>query len=238
MTPDSSAINFRLLAAEDDKPTQTQFVKLIKEALPGIHIDAAETVADARELIIGKRKEGILYDLAVLDFKLPSEQGMHPEVDSTICTLLKEDGIPIIHYSGWPKDPKIKTHMDDVHSEDGKYGTPVHLIHKTTTVEGVIQLKQMISAYYQEVINGILRRRLEDVFGTLPPPGERRRTRHRLPVAGGTCGTHALIQLHEDIVKYWSFLNGMLKKQIGEIFAIVDLDGDEKRLSLFPEEGS
>ena len=239
MTSPCWSVTFRILIVEDHRHTLAFLAQLIAKVFTAVVIDRADNVADARNLINARRKEGLPYHLALLDFKLPSDVGRQDEVDLSLCGLLKSDRVPIIHFTGWSDDPLVKAHMQKVHPKDELRGVPVTLIRKTVTGQWAKQILALIAPYHRWKISDMLRHRLEVVLGEgLSDNGNAADTRsHESAAAGGRgCGTHALLQLYDDIVNNWTILEPGLKKEISGLFAVCKLNGEEKRLSFFPLE--
>ena len=107
--------------------------------------------------------------LAILDFKLPKVRGGHPEVDESVCQELREDHVPVIHFTGYPNDPSIERHMMRAHSEHSdspqviRWG-PVALIDKSD-VSYLSRILKMLAPYYQEQVSNAVTRELASVFG-------------------------------------------------------------------------
>jgi len=239
VTTSLSDVIFRVLVVEDTLYTLRFLAKLLREALGRVAVDTAQTVDEGTGLIERRRSEGIRYHLGLLDFKLPSSPGMQPEVDTRICHRLRQDGAPIIHYTGWPDDPEIKAHMRELHSEEELSGARVTLVAKTATSEWAERILELTIPYRREVISGMIRERLHAVLGVGVRDGAMGSHAEPLDLdhaASRRCGTHALIQLHEDIIQNWGGLKDSLKSEIKHIFPVADLDGEEKRLSLLPPE--
>ena len=180
--------------------------------------------------------------MAILDFVLPTEsEGDQKDVDVSLSQLFREHEVPVIHITGWPHDQKIKKYMEEVYQQDMEEilsGSRVKLIAKTVTREWVDELVKLIKRHHQKVISTTVRQRIEAVLGEDTGADEEvgHALRHEFPGTGIGCGTHALLQLQDDIVNTWAALEPKLKDEIQTLFAVCDLDGKKKRLSLFPPE--
>lgn len=239
MTVEANPAVFRVLIVEDDEPTLRLLVRLLRSV--GVsEVDSAENAADALEEIANREREGMAYHLALLDFLVPPQKGASPEGDVKVYRTLNAKKVPIIHYSAFLDDRQIMARMRTVHSTGRMVGGPVMQVQKTATDEWVRKLLGEIIARRGEVVSRQVGHRLDELFGAESSEEERGNGRPDADSAIRTecvCGTPAMVLLHEDIVRNWPYLAACVKERIRRIFAVVELESDTKRLSLFPTEG-
>jgi len=233
-----SYVVFRILLVEDDPDVAKHLGNVIENRYPRVAMDRAEAVDTAMNLIGRRLHERTIYDLAILDLKLPSTQGENPEVDTRVCAYLRQKLIPIIHVTAFPTDPLIRDHMAKEHAKDKLLGQQMTLVRKTVGPTWGKEIIGLMKGYYEDRISLRLRESLSRVFGSIPPnvSGSRR------GLGGGdgflVCGTHALIQIEDDIRDTWSILSEEVRKEIRSIYATVveDDQAQLQLLALFPPE--
>ena len=241
MIADPSETAFRILLVEDALYTARYLAAFMNDTFRHAVIDAPGNVNDAMERIESLRKKNIYYNLAILDFKLPLKQGWHRTIDLGLSRLLNDMQVPVIHITGYPSDPKITEYMQNVYQQDMDRLVAcarVMLLAKTTTSKWVEELVRLIRPHHQKVVSDMVRRQMADVFGgdALTPQESTAGAPEHTSTGRSTFGTHALVRLQRNIVENWDVLDAKAKAMVKRVFAVVDLDGDEKRLSLFPVE--
>ena len=111
---------FRILIVEDIRPTLDQLEKLLQEMNPATEVDGAETVDEARQMLVFRDREGETYDAAIVDFKLPMAPGENPEFDTTICDMVSErmpDAL-IVHITAYEDQKIVADHIRERHVAD------------------------------------------------------------------------------------------------------------------------
>lgn len=120
--------SYRILIVDDESTTIEQAPKVLQEALELDSIiaiiDRAESTEDAHQLICSAAEIGQPYDLAILDFKLPTKKGGHPDVDETLCREISElmPNAVISHFTGYAEDAGIIAHVNRHHDGWRKRG--------------------------------------------------------------------------------------------------------------------
>jgi hypothetical protein len=108
---------FRLLIVEDRVQYLEQCVSLVRGAVPEAIIDTARSINDALRKIEEALADGVVYDLAILDFKLPREIGEEDSIDETICerlSLLMPSTV-VSHFTAFESEEEVKAHMKKAH---------------------------------------------------------------------------------------------------------------------------
>src|SRR5690349_17042587 len=116
---------FRVLIVENDPVAVDNLRKLIARAVPEAEIIAVCTVAEAEEAIEEALRDKTLFDLAILDFKLPKRSiNETDEVDVATCDLLTRTmpGVIIGHVTGWADDPAVREHIETKHASEQTKG--------------------------------------------------------------------------------------------------------------------
>lgn len=230
---------FLLLLLEDDPDVSAFLVDYLDPAMPHAVIETAETVDDALRLIAAKQREGLVYDLGLLDFKVPFAKGLQPEVDIAVCKRLNRLRVEIVHFTAYPDDPEIVRHMAEIHPRARLGNAPVTLIRKTTTKDWAEQIRKLVVPFSRQRVNEKIEEKLLSFSG---PRGhdlnERDETTHRdqRSTAQALCGTQAMTQLHRDILDNWDLLENELRAKIKQRFAVVEMDREPRELSLFGPE--
>lgn len=240
MTAHIDKAEFRILLVEDDPHALQQMKALLLEVLQRPVIDTAMTVEDGTALVERSRREGWAYHVALLDIKLPLTEGANPESDFTICASLGRLGVPIVHFTAYAGSHDIQEHMDEVHSRERFGDVPVVLIEKTAGSKWADRLLELLAPFERKIISRSIRERVEELIGpTDPGSGGPRYVRTHAVGAEERCGTHAMIQLFEDIKSNWRLLDEDARNAVKRAFAIVVVDENRQTvtsLSLLPLE--
>jgi DNA-binding NarL/FixJ family response regulator len=106
-----------LLLIEDDEFTLPTLVDMFREEWPDVQIDAAPTVEAGLALIHAASDKQMAYDVAILDFKLPAQQGLNAEIDVKVCHAIvnRSPRTPIVHITGFAEDPIVIDHIARIH---------------------------------------------------------------------------------------------------------------------------
>ncbi len=215
---------FRILIVEDIKHTLEQLFDLIALHFPDSQIDQAATIREALALLGTAETEGWEYDAVILDFRLPVDEGEHPDGAELLCLAIRQK-MPqafIAHITAYPNDEEVKAHMQRVHREQAGYSaidlSKLEVIWPEKLVD---QLKQFLKG-----------QRIEAQLEALFPSALTSRAgagRDRVRAAGGV--THQLAALTRDIVDFWPDLDEKTKEKVRQFFQ-VDETGKTIKVSL------
>lgn len=225
---DCPSVVFRVLIVEDELDVLNDLNHILTNTFPRVQITVAENVRAARELIDRMDAEHIDFDLAILDFKLPADEGMNVVIDDSLCKRLRPSGVPIVHITAWVDDAIIQ-HLKDDTAYHTLHEGPVVAIQKTITPEWIKELVEKVKPYFEEIVSEQVVTQLHKLFGD---PSDRR-GRYLRDTSQMQSATYALSDLQRAIRDLWTFLTPEVKDEIRSVFQVVELDGPKKRLSLF-----
>jgi hypothetical protein len=186
----------------NDPKALDQLKKLLAQAVPEAGVEDASSIDGALSAIAKTLQSGYVYDLAILDFKLPPSAGHTEEVDTSICRQLtgRMQNIVICHISACMNDPDVQKHILAGHSADRIRGFDLGKLEPDFATELVRNVRQSLCGPR-------LRREIEDVMSRI---SGRRATPEMLRFgapARQPSLTTRLMSLPIDIGRYWEFLN-------------------------------
>lgn len=204
---------FRILLVEDILNTLEQLRELLQEVFPNLLIETASTVAEGQNKI----KSSQTFDIAILDFKLPVEKGLTPEIDKSLCQEIKSR-MPqtlVIHITAFHEDDAVNKHIARYHA--GKNDPSAELIQKGD--DWPEKLISKIKAY-------LIEQQLYNLFEKQAEAAGARKVSR-----GSGSFTHMLAALSRDIVAYWSDLDDPTKAKIREYFETAE---DKQQVRVTP----
>lgn len=220
---------FRILIVEDDEKTLQQLKGLFTEEFPGSQIDTAETVTNGLKLIRMVEEANCIYDVTVLDFRLPQKQGDNDEVDESLCLAIRDRmrETLVCHITGHLTDPLVSGHIEKVHLG---YSDPrAALISK---LENVIWPSQLIGKIKAYLYGTRIEKQIDRLFGenkTSAVTAQRPAIRSSLNRNRGI--TQELATLCWEIQAHWHDLDKSLQQRVQTIFH-VDTTSDPIKISL------
>jgi hypothetical protein len=203
---------FRLLIAEDIVETLEQLAELFLDQWPDAQVDAAASVEEARLFIEASERAMCTYDIAIVDFGLPTSTGVHPEIDDRVCDMVHQfdRSIPIAHITFFPEDRKIRAHMRRHERNDLVLArVPGFLISKRSSNWALDLFKRTRETIYTRHVKSSY----EELFGPLT---HRRRR-------GLTSRLHALCN---DVSKSWAYLDSDLRGSLAK-HLLIEESGDQ-----------
>jgi len=204
---------FRILIVEDIRPTLDQLEKLLQEMIPATEVDGAETVDEARQMLVFRDREGETYDAAIVDFKLPMAPGENPEFDTTICDMVSErmpDAL-IVHITAYEDQKIVADHIRERHVRRPN-------LSMCLTKMEVGWPDQLVGRLRSFLYSRAIRQELDDLFGTSdwangqrgPAAGKARRK----PTA------HDLPDMMVRIAQCWDVLETPLQDDVKRVFNV------------------
>jgi CheY-like chemotaxis protein len=220
---------FRILIVEDVKNTLRQLKIYISEALkepdgaPSVVIHTAESVEDAKRLVLEAKEREQPYHAVVLDFKLPEQMGHKPELpdreDKSLCLLIRQkmSATLVAHITAYIADEVVRNHLRLVHQEQVN---PRALVFSKAEGDYSIKLVERLRAFLYGMR---IEEQMAHVFGepqelAFAARGRVERARSR----GGRSLTHDIAALRRDIVAHWHYLDEQLQNQIRQFFRVDD----------------
>lgn len=206
---------FRVLIIEDIPETRQQLVLLYLEVFPGAVVDSAEHVEDALTLIGRARDAHLPYDIAVLDFKLPSAAGFNADVDLRLCPeiLSWTPNTPIAHITAFPEDPTIREHLEVEHPAHRPRGFLVDKQKSDWATKLIEDSRQLL---YTARVEG----EYDELFGVSP----------RVPRTGSLSAR--LAELCADVSVAWKFLGTRVRDKLRLKLGVDDADPAHVRVNL------
>lgn len=219
---------FRILIVEDIKDTLKQLRLYISEALrepdgaPSVVIQTAESVEDAKHLILEAKEREQPYHAVVLDFKLPKQMGHYPElpnIDESLCLLIRQtmSATLVAHITAYIDDEVVRSHLRLVHQEQVD---PRALVFSKAEGDYALKLIERLRAFLygmriEEQMAQVFDEPRELAFAAR---GRIERARSR----GGRSLTHDIAALRRDIVAHWHYLDKQLQNDIRKFFRVDD----------------
>ena len=215
---------FLFFVAEDI--AREQLVKLLQEAFPNAVVDAVENVEDGLKQLKQAQQEGIHYDIALLDFKLPRREGENPEVDESLCLQVRLDPETLIgHITGFADDPEIKAHLNKVHPPGDRKGFIIDKRETSWPTKLITEMRQYLYGYHIE-------RQIRRVFGRAGESSLESAHSSRFGSGPRPLGslTNAIADLCLDISLYWKDLHPAVQERITQYFD-VDATGTDIKVT-------
>jgi CheY-like chemotaxis protein len=219
---------FRILIIEDIEGTLNQLQELLSEVFPGAQIDTAPAVKEAHELIKEGWDEAQPYQAIILDFKLPAEVGENPEVDESVCKVIKNLTPPplVAHITAYPQDKLVADHINAFHT---KQISPSALALSKLDKDWANQLLESLRAH---LYGKRIEEKMEAMFGKEDVAVFHARTRAgREEPVGERSRTHELANLCREISAHWGDIDERLRLRIQRKF-LIDDDARPVRVSL------
>ena len=204
---------FRIFLAEDEDLFAQQLILLLRRAMPLARIERARTVSKGRKLIETAFRSGELYDLAILDFKLPANLGENPEVDEFLCRTLTH-GMPsavIGHITSFRGDKLVVEHVDRAHPPNRARGFVLDKLDADFGTKLVNETRQAL--YSQAVEAGIRDLLFPERADSSPESGNR-----DVRTSGGSSTQHMDLML--DIIEAWPHLSEAAKSVAKRYFEV------------------
>ncbi len=104
----------RILIVEDEETTVRTLTYELRQALPDAQIESADAVAEGEKKLHESLESGRLYDVVILDFKLPPDYaGQNPEPDHSLGLAFRRDSPEtlIIHLTAYKEDIGLKGYL-------------------------------------------------------------------------------------------------------------------------------
>jgi len=221
---------YRFLIVDDQEDTLKQLALLLGEEFEGAVVDTAGTVAEGQRLLAVSVESRTPYHAVLLDFMLPQDKGLHPEMDQSLCEAFRRQSprTLIIHITAHGEDTAVLAHLAASHSEPaGPWPLWVSTSDETYNYAEELLRKLKASLFSMEIAS-----QLDELFN-YPPQFEEagRAVGLRRPVAREGGVTHRLAVLMQKIEQYWPDLSESLRARIRTIF-VVEATGDEVRVGL------
>lgn len=204
---------FRLLLVEDDKNLNNDLTLIIRNRFEGIHVDSAENARDALKLL----SQRVPYDLSLLDIRIPVSPGDHPEVNWDVAARLKDLKVASICITGYRNSVDVEEYLQQRKLDD----PPIKILTKRLNSEFVPKLLNEIQDWLQKRACRIVSSQVLKVFegnGDEVGPGS---------------GTGELMELQQQILRYWSCLDEETQKLVLQRFVVELSEGRVVAVSLF-----
>ncbi len=104
----------RVLIVEDEESNVRILTYELRQAIPDAEIHSACTVAEGEKKLHDSLDTGRLYDVVILDFKLPPDcTGQNPEPDHSLGLAFRDNSprTLIIHVTAYKDDPSFKGYL-------------------------------------------------------------------------------------------------------------------------------
>ncbi len=208
---------FRLLLVEDVEATLEQLTALLLEEFEqSLTVDGATNVADGLGRI-EQANTSLPYDVAILDFKLPTRTGHMDEIDESLCLAIRDlsPDTLVIHITAYPDDQKVKNHLARHHT--GPEDAPAALVSKLEADWP----EQLVACARTFLYSQRVSAQLDDLSSQRPRKGgaHRERVGSEQP-QGDRSLTHTLARLLRDIVAYWPHLSETVKRRVRTLFNV------------------
>jgi CheY-like chemotaxis protein len=207
---------FRILIVEDEPKLLEELRESFRGYFPDSKIELAGAVDDALQLVKAAFSSGWFYDVAVLDLRLPRQEGGHAELDETICREIRDTrrDTLVIHISAYGEEQDVLRHLENYHDDSGD---PQSRLLKKGDPEFWDKLEKKAKEY---LYGGLIEQQMDKLF---PYPrsasaGSRLGARSKLSDQGSL--TLELNNLARDIATYWDHLDEKLRCRIQERFNV------------------
>jgi CheY-like chemotaxis protein len=208
---------FRILIVEDMLNALEELQGALQEVFPNALVETAATVAEGQDKIRAAAANNQSFNIAILDFKLPTDKGLNPEIDESLCQEIKSR-MPetlVIHITAFHEDPAVTNHIARHHT--GKNAPRAELIQKNAYWS-----EKLLS----EIKTYLIGQQLDSLFERQTDAAEARQA-----IRGSGSLTHSLAALSRDITAYWYDLDDATKARIQEYFETTE-DKQQVRVSL------
>jgi CheY-like chemotaxis protein len=103
----------RILFVEDSPTVLEATSALLRRVFSAAEIETATTGREAREKIDRASRTGRVFDIALLDLKIPPVQGEPAELDLQLCDYARQafPDVVVIHYSAWASEQEVQEHV-------------------------------------------------------------------------------------------------------------------------------
>lgn len=197
---------FTILVVQRDEPAVQNFWPILRQTFQSSRIAFGNSVSGGTGLIEMVLNCGAIYDIALVDIRLPSKEGNPPRVDSTICGMLTNK-IPetlIIHTDEDDENEAVNEHFEG----ERLLGKQVSFVCRGFEgwEQGVIgQMKEWLYGHPIE-------KQLDILFGPGGEEGEPCYRRNSL--------ASDLAHLRQNIIDHWYDLSGDLQRRIRQHFCV------------------
>ena len=221
---------FRFLVVEDDGATRDQVVKRLCEVFPDCEVEDEEAAHPAVGRVAKAAQNGLPFDAAILDFKLPSVRGANPEVDHEVCDAILErmPGTFVVHITAYESDSAVMKHILECHRD--RYEPWGDYVTKSESAWPRKLVKTLKAHLYGKPIS----ERLEQLFGGRVCVGGS--SSRNAPICRRGSATHELALLSREIEAHWEDLDERLQDRIRAHF-FVNADVTPLRVSLMRDAG-
>jgi response regulator RpfG family c-di-GMP phosphodiesterase len=201
---------FHILLVEDILNTLEMLRELLKEEFPNALIETAQTVYEGRDKIRSAILKNRPFSIAILDFKVPEDQGHNPEVDEKLCKEISSR-MPetlVIHITAFDDDPVVIKHI-------ARYHTGVNAPRVGRLIQKNADWSKKLLG---EIKSYLVERQMNELFG--PKAMVPARNLESGQIGGGL--TQPLAALIRDIVTYWDALDDETKERVRGRFSVND----------------
>lgn len=212
---------FQILIVEDDPDTNLVLRENLQLVFTNARVDAVESVEEAIKHLEAAQQTQEPYDAVILDVNLPKAIGEQPEMDDTLCsvirTLMPRETI-IAHVSAYLDDPKVISHMKTQHDE--QIDRAFRLSKQDAEWASILESKLKSFLYGAQISQ-----QMDQLFGKENTPSSVHRNRAgRVHTGDDRSVTHKLSGLSRAIETYWNDLDESLKARIQRTFEVETKD--------------
>lgn len=212
---------FSILIVEDDPDTNLVLRENLELVLPNALVDGVESIEEAIQHLEAARERQEPYDAIILDVNLPKAIGEQPEMDETLCgvirSLMPRETI-IAHVSAYLDDPKVINHMKTQHDE--QIDRAFRLSKQDAEWASNLESKLKCFLYGAQISQ-----QMDQLFGREDAPSSVHRNRAgRVHTGDDRSVTHKLSGLSRAIEMYWNDLDDSLKARIQRTFEVTTKD--------------
>jgi CheY-like chemotaxis protein len=213
-----------VLIVEDIDDTAAILKDVVLLGFPDWSIDIADSVPQALSRL---GSAGVPYDFAILDFILPTGEGIQ-QGDLSLCAEIRARRLPtrVIHISAYSDDDVIRQHVQDVHLESFDSDFAV----SKTTVDWMERVVEKLRTFlHSDRIDA----KPENLF---PERARIYEARYQLRSSSlGGSVTNRLSDLCADARVHWRYLRNVTKQNLKSRLYVNDSDPDDVRLTLIGE---
>ncbi|MDA0807180.1 MAG: hypothetical protein O2983_00090 [Planctomycetota bacterium] len=207
---------FHVLLVEDDEELNGDLKWLIEKKFPGTAVSSALYVSTAMEIL--NSADVPVFDIALLDVRVPLFPGGDPRTETQIADRLKESGIASVYMTSYRATDDVETFIKDRELQD----PPLKVISKRDLNRFQDHVFKTIGDWFTDKASGVVHNELRRVFGTASI------------IRDGRSGTADLMSLQRTIIDYWCYLSEKTRREVRERFEVVEHDGTVNALRLFP----